>query len=450
MDTLQSTQFPRLDTCSRESILNYFKNSWELEDVLIKSLVGEETFYISPDPLRNRLIFYLGHSAVFYINKFLKVGLLDKPINPNYEILFEIGVDPETPEELDQATKDIHWPKVEEVWRYRDQVYGVIIETIKRTPLNLPIHQNHPLWALMMGIEHSRTHFETSSMLIRQLPVERLERPDSWNYAVSNGKVSRNEMLQVSGGSVALGKPEDYPIYGWDSEYGNRSVEVKPFFASQYLITNGEFLEFVNDNGYDNPDYWDKESWTWKTTYNIKHPKFWIPTNGGYNYRALFDEIDLPLDWPVEVNHHEAMAYCRWKGKGIRLMSEAEWNLATAGRDESSTNFQQDPFAIEDYNLNLKFGSPSPVGMLETAKSPAGLYDLRGNVWEWLSDDFKPLPGFKPHRLYEDYSAPFFDTQHNMMLGGAWVTTGTEASTFYRNWFRPYFYQHAGFRIAVS
>ncbi|NEP22144.1 5-histidylcysteine sulfoxide synthase [Moorena sp. SIO3I6] len=450
MDTLESTQFPRLDSCSRETIINYFKNSWELEDVLMKSLVGEETFYMSPDPLRNRLIFYLGHSAVFYINKFLGVGLLDKPINPNYEILFEIGVDPETPEELDQATKDIHWPTVEEVWRYRDQVYGVVIETIEKTPLNLPIHQNHPLWALMMGIEHSRTHFETSSMLIRQLPVERLERPDSWNYAVSNGKVSKNEMLQVSGGSVELGKPEDYPTYGWDSEYGNRSVEVKPLLASEYLITNGEFLEFVNDNGYDNPDYWDKESWMWKTTYNIKHPKFWIPTNSGYKYRAMFDEIDLPLDWPVEVNHHEAMAYCRWKGQGIRLMSEAEWNLATAGRDESSTTLKQDPFAIQDYNLNLKFGSPSPVGMLETARSPAGLYDLRGNVWEWLSDDFKPLPGFKPHRLYEDYSAPFFDTQHNMMLGGAWVTTGTEASTFYRNWFRPYFYQHAGFRIAAS
>ncbi|NEO67771.1 MAG: 5-histidylcysteine sulfoxide synthase, partial [Moorea sp. SIO4G2] len=88
MDTLQSSQFPRLDSCSRETIINYFKNSWELEDVLMKSLVGEETFYMSPDPLRNRLIFYLGHSAVFYINKFLGVGLLDKPINPNYEILF--------------------------------------------------------------------------------------------------------------------------------------------------------------------------------------------------------------------------------------------------------------------------------------------------------------------------------------------------------------------------
>ncbi|NEO50258.1 MAG: 5-histidylcysteine sulfoxide synthase, partial [Moorea sp. SIO4A3] len=134
MDTLESTQFPRLDSCSRETIINYFKNSWELEDVLMKSLVGEETFYMSPDPLRNRLIFYLGHSAVFYINKFLGVGLLDKPINPNYEILFEIGVDPETPEELDQATKDIHWPTVEEVWRYRDQVYGVVIETIEKTP----------------------------------------------------------------------------------------------------------------------------------------------------------------------------------------------------------------------------------------------------------------------------------------------------------------------------
>ena len=440
---LKSIPSPQLNNCDRQILKNYFENSWELEEMLLKSLVEEETFYINPDPLRNCLIFYLGHSAVFYINKLIAVGLLEQRINPEYEILFEIGVDPETPADLEREIKDIPWPQVADVWKYRNQAKEAISAVIEQTPLNLTIHQNHPLWALMMGIEHSRIHFETSSMLIRQLTTDKVKRPESWQYASSQGKIPRNKMIRVPGGMAKLGKPETATTYGWDSEYGYRTVEVKPFLASKYLITNGEFLKFVGDNGYDNRDFWDDESWAWKQEYNVQHPKFWIPSDDGYQYRAMFDELDLPLDWPVEVNHHEAMAYCRWQGKDIRLMTEAEWNIATAnGKEETDNNL--------NCNLNLKYGSPSPVGMLENAQSFSGLYDLRGNVWELLGDNFNPLPGFKPHRLYEDYSAPFFDTQHNIMLGGAWSSTGTYASPSCRNWFRRNFHQHAGFRIAQN
>ncbi|MBN3906710.1 MAG: 5-histidylcysteine sulfoxide synthase [Nostoc sp. NMS1] len=439
MNTLQSTPPPKLDSCDRQVILDYFKNAWQLEDMLMKSLVGEDTFYLNPDPLRNPLIFYLGHSAVFYINKLICVGLLEKRINPDYEILFEIGVDPEIPEELDEAIAHLEWPQVAQTWEYRKQAYSVIYEVIKTTPITLPIHPTHPLWALMMGIEHQRIHIETSSMLIRQLPIERVKRPQNWQYAPFNGYTLQNEMIQVAGGVVKLGKAFDDPTYGWDIDYGDRTVEVQPFLASKYLITNADFIYFVKAGGYENQAYWDEESWHWKTENNIKYPKFWIPQNGSYKYRAMFDEIDLPLDWPVEVNHYEAIAYCRWQGKDTRLMSEAEYHLATYG-----SALVED---VDNYNINLKFGSPTPVGMLETAKNYSGLYDLRGNVWEHLSDNLNPLSGYKPHFLYEDNSAIFFDNKHQMMLGGCWITNGTEALKYYRNWFRPNFYQHAGFRI---
>ncbi len=448
MNSLKSANPPQLDTSNyselRQDILDYFENAWQLEDILMKSLVGEKTFYFNPDPLRNPLIFYLGHSAVFYINKLIRVELLEKRINYNYEILFELGVDPEIPEELNQAIAQINWPQLQDVWQYREKVYQIILGLIQKTPLNLPIHQNHPLWALMMGIEHQRIHIETSSMLFRQLSVDKLKRPSNWEYAPTNSKKVDNEMIEVTGGRVKLGKPADSPTYGWDIEYGDRQVEVGPFVASKYLITNAEFIEFVKGGGYENPDFWGKESWHWKTENNIKHPKFWIPENGRYiyRYRAMFDEIDLPLDWPVEVNHYEAMAYCCWRGKNIRLMSEAEYNLATYSNGKEAE--------ADNYNLNLKFGSPTPVGLLETAKSESGLYDLRGNVWEWLTDNLNPLSGYKPHPLYEDNSAPFFDDKHNMMLGGCWITNGTEALKYYRNWFRPNFYQHAGFRIVQA
>jgi formylglycine-generating enzyme required for sulfatase activity len=163
----------------------------------------------------------------------------------------------------------------------------------------------------------------------------------------------------------------------------------------------------------------------------------------------MFDALDLPLDWPVEVNYYEAIAYCRFQGQGIRLMTEAEWNLATYGSQKNRCyTLENDNF--EDYNLNLKFCSPTPVGMLKNAGNNSEIYDLRGNVWEWLEDDFNPLTDFQPHYLYADNSTPFFNSQHKMMLGGAWVTNGTEILPYYRNWFRRNFYQHAGFRIAQS
>ncbi|MEL4898220.1 5-histidylcysteine sulfoxide synthase [Crocosphaera sp. Alani8] len=446
--SLLKSQLPVfLDNCSRDSIIDYFQNSWELENILMESIVDDETFYINPDPLRNPLIFYLGHSAAFYINKLIQVGLLEKRINADYEVLLEFGVDPENSEELDQAIAHINWPKVDDIWEYRNTAYDVILKVIKNTSLELPIHENHPLWGLMMGMEHQRIHFETSSMLFRQLPTEKLEKPRGWQYAPSHKNTNSNNMVLVEGGTVKLGKERDDKLYGWDCEYGDRLVKVKSFFASQYLVSNAEFLEFVNNKGYENETYWDEKSWQWKEKNSVRNPKFWQLNDGEYYYRAMFDEIPLPLDWPVEVNYYEAMAYCRWKGKETRLMSEAEWNLATY---EPQQNYQLEIEEVSQYNLNLKFGSPSPVGLLKTAQSYSGLWDLRGNVWEWLEEDFKPLPGFKPHFLYEDNSAPFFDNRHKMMLGGAWVTQGTETLKYYRNWFRPNFYQHAGFRIVNS
>jgi 5-histidylcysteine sulfoxide synthase len=298
----------------------------------------------------------------------------------------------------------------------------------------------------MMAIEHQYIHIETSSMLIRQLPVDQLQRPESWQYAPANGYTTANEMIEVTGGTVRLGKPQDSNIYGWDIEYGDRTVNVATFQASKYLITNAEFLDFVKDGGYENQDYWHEQSWAWKVQHDIKHPKFWIPDADSYKYRAMFDEIAMPFDFPVEVNHYEAIAYCRWKGNHTRLMSEAEWYLATYGSSEIA---QAADSQAENYNLNLKFASPNPVGYLPQAKSDVGLYDLRGNVWEWLSDHLTPLAGYEPHYLYESYSAPYFDTKHYMMAGGSWITSGTEAERYYRNWFRPNFYQHAGFRVAI-
>jgi formylglycine-generating enzyme required for sulfatase activity len=154
----------------------------------------------------------------------------------------------------------------------------------------------------------------------------------------------------------------------------------------------------------------------------------------------------MPLDWPAEVNAHEAWAYCHWKGNDWRLLSEAEFNLIA----KEILLKKGDPAFSDRYNLNFAYGSPTPVGFMDKDKNEAGFNDIFGNVWDWLNDDFYPLPGFEKHEYYEDFSAPFFDSDHSMLRGGAWATTGTGTSAYYRLWFRRHFFQHAGFRLAKN
>ena len=224
------------------------------------------------------------------------------------------------------------------------------------------------------------------------------------------------------------------------------TVEVKAFTATQNLITNAEFWDFVEAGGYQNQSLWTEEGWQWKNRTKTFLPKFWKETKQGYTYRAMFDEMPMPMDWPVEVNAHEAWAYCAWKNDGSRLLYEAEYLLIA----RESMEEKDDPVFTDNHNLDFAFGSPTPVGYMKNGRTASGFNDIYGNVWDWLKDDFYPLPGFKTHPWYEEFSAPYMDADHSMMAGGAWVTTGTGASKYYRLWFRRHFYQHAGFRLAKS
>ncbi len=429
----------------RAEIRDYFHKSFTVDEQLYETLAHDKAFYLRAEPLRHPLIFYLGHTAVFYVNKLIVAKVIEERINPHYEALFSIGVDEMSWDDLNDDNYD--WPSVAEVKAYRDQVRAMVDHAIETLPLELPIDWDNPFWAIMMGIEHSRIHLETSSVIIRRLPLDQVRPLPLWDICNESGPAPQNQLLPVAGGTVTLGKGKDHALYGWDNEFGRHQFHVEDFQASKYLVSNREFMPFVEAGGYRNETYWTKEGWGWLGFSEAEQPLFWVKDGGSYRLRTMAREISMPWDWPVEVNYLEAKAFCNWKAKQsslpIRLPTEDEWcRLHALHEIPDQPYWQQAPG-----NINLEYWASScPVNRF----SFGDFFDLVGNVWQWTETAISGFTGFEVHPWYDDFSTPTFDTQHNLIKGGSWISTGNVATRDSRYAFRRHFFQHAGFRYVAA
>lgn len=429
----------------REEIKRYFQDSYRRYESLFE-LITKEAYYQKSDRLRHPIIFYYGHTATFFINKFKLAKMIDNRINPQLESIFAVGVDEMSWDDLDES--HYNWPSLKETREYRQKVYEVVTNIIETIPLSLPITQDSPWWVILMGIEHENIHLETSSVLIRQLPLRYINEHSKWRESYDTDiNTPINELIEVVGGRVTLGKDENANLFGWDNEYGKHSSLIPTFRASKYLVSNGEFLEFVEDGGYSNDSFWSSEGREWREDTRAKYPLFWIETTNEYKFRSLSCEIDLPLSLPVEVNTLEAMAFCKWKSlktnTTISLPTEDEYIRL---RDVSGvdTYIDREP---NEANINLE-GSLSPVRV--DRYKHGEFYDVIGNVWQWTSTPIYPFDGFKVHPIYDDFTVPTFDTRHNLIKGGSWISCGNLATHKSRYAFRRHFYQYAGFRYVQS
>jgi 5-histidylcysteine sulfoxide synthase/putative 4-mercaptohistidine N1-methyltranferase len=429
----------------RSEILAYFHATFDIDETLYETVRDDAAYYLRADRLRHPLIFYFGHTATFFINKLIVARVIDERINPRFESMFAVGVDEMSWDDLNERHYD--WPTRQQVKEYRDQTRNVVEKLIRTLPITLPITWESPFWAIMMGIEHERIHLETSSVLIRQLPINEVVQLPVWDICRETGEPPANVLLPVSGGKVELGKPENHALYGWDNEYGNHVAEVADFKTAQYLTSNREFLEFVEAGGYLDRKWWTEEGWNWREFKKACFPLFWIKSGECWRLRTMASTIDMPWNWPVEVNYLEAKAFCNWKsiqtGTPIRLPSEDEWNRL---RDVCGIPDQQE-WDKAPGNINLEqWCSPCPVDKFKTGD----FFDVLGNVWQWTETPIYPFHGFKIHPWYDDFSTPTFDTRHNLIKGGSWISTGNEATRDARYAFRRHFFQHAGFRYVES
>jgi 5-histidylcysteine sulfoxide synthase/putative 4-mercaptohistidine N1-methyltranferase len=433
----------------RQALKDYFNMTFTCYERLYDLILHDDAYYFRPEPLRHPLIFYFGHTATFFINKLVLARMISTRINPAFESMFAVGVDEMSWDDLNDAHYE--WPSVASLRLYRNEVRMLVNKVIDKIQISLPIEQCDPAWAILMGIEHERIHLETSSVIIRMLPLDQVQSLPTWAPCSDPGRApNQNPLLSVSGATVQLGKPSSDLTYGWDNEYGSAEVLVPSFQASQYLISNKEFLAFVEAGGYQKPHYWGEEGAAWLAYTEAQHPRFWIKRAGLYYQRNLTQEMLLPPAWPVEVNCLEANAYCQWlseqTGDTLRLPTEAEWRVL---RDALA--FDQPDWDVAPGNINLEYyASSCPVNWFGVQIGDKTFFDVLGNVWQWTASPIDAYPGFKVHPLYDDFSTPTFDGKHNLIKGGSWISTGNEALKHSRYAFRRHFFQHAGFRIVSS
>ena len=438
------------DAVIRHDLMEQLANARQRTDDLF-AVVKPEFIYDRPIAERHRIVFYIGHLEAFDWNLFHDRVLGLKSFHPEFDRLFAFGIDPVGGGLPTDQPAD--WPSMAAVRDYVRKTRAVLDEKLADALSDsaATAFDKFPLSTLLnVAVEHRLMHAETLAYMLHQLPLDRKVRQADALDLLSSPVAHRS--IDVPAGSVTLGLPRGSGIFGWDNEYQAHRVSVPPFSIDQYQVTNRQFLEFLEAGGYETRALWGdaahSEDWDWKSEQGISHPAFWKRDGNQWLYRTMFDEVPLPLNWPVYVSHAEAKAYARWAGKS--LPTEAEWQGAAYGTvhgDEREYPRGSEAPAEQFGNFDFARWSPAPVNAFPQGQSAFGVHGMLGNGWEWTSTKFAPFSGFEPFPFYRGYSADFFDGKHFVLKGGSARTAACLLRRTFRNWFQAHYqFAYTGFR----
>lgn len=408
------------------------------------TVMAPDALYERPIPERHRIAFYLGHLEAFDWNLFRTNAAGLNVFQPEFDRLFAFGIDP-----VDgglPADRPSDWPCMAEIGRYTSRIRSELDRRLPSFLADGRTSSGYPAATIVnASIEHRLMHLETLAYMLHQLPLEKTIRPRELQAQRAPNEIfsrrqGESKQVEVPAGKTTLGQIVS-ATFGWDNEFDAHPVDVPAFSIDKFKVTNGGYLAFVNAGGYADPAYWRTDDWTWIQRAGIQHPVFWKRAENRWRYQAMFDELPLPLDWPVYVSHAEATAYARWAGK--RLPTEAQWHRAAFGDGESGD--------ATVGNFDFRRWEPVEVDAAGQSAGPCGPVGMTGNGWEWTSSVFEPFHGFRPYSFYPGYSVDFFDGRHYVMKGASPRTAACMARASFRNWFQPHYqYVYAGFRCVTE
>jgi ergothioneine biosynthesis protein EgtB len=391
---------------------------------LIQPLKPEDTvvqtaIHVSPTK------WHLAHTSWFFETFVLSEYVPDyKPFHPQYRYLFNSyynGIGEPFPRERRGM---LSRPTLSEVKEYRAHVNECMSAIYDDGLVNEEIQER-----ITLGLQHEQQHQE---LILTDIKAVLSENPLAPAYCDAPAGPARSESssewLAFEEGLREIGHVGDG--FFMDNEGPRHRAYVQAFELASSPVTNREFLRFVEDAGYQRPEFWLADGWACAQQAGWTAPEYWKRSQDRWSIWTLAGQRPLWDSTPVcHVSFYEADAYARWAG--ARLPTEEEWEVAAEGRALEG-NFLESgnyhPMAASDKNESLQ---------------------LFGDVWEWTSSPYRPYPRYQPSQgAIGEYNGKFMCNQM-VLRGGSCVTSRTHIRSTYRNFFEPYArWQFSGLRLA--
>ncbi|WP_444856180.1 ergothioneine biosynthesis protein EgtB [Sphingosinicella sp.] len=312
-------------------------------------------------------------------------------------------------------------PSLDEVRDWRDAVDATLLNAIVDLPADL----------IELGLNHEQQHQELMLMDLTAAFFAQPLRPAVWKAPAARPAAAPPEIEWIEGreGIVEIG--HDGRGFAFDCEGPRHKAFLHPHALADRLVTNGEWLRFIQAGGYRDPLLWLSDGWAWVRAEGVEAPLYWLKSEDGWSRFGLDGVKPLSPAEPVcHISYFEADAFARWAG--ARLPTEAEWEAAADRMDPDSGN---------------ELDAAGPVR--PRAADGAGLRQMFGDVWEWTGSAFLPYPGFKPAEgAVGEYNGKFMCAQM-VLRGGCCATPRGHMRASYRNFFYPHQrWMYSGLRLA--
>lgn len=317
-------------------------------------------------------------------------------------------------------------PTVKEVMHYRIDVDEKIALLIEKAP---EASWDQILFLLVIGMHHEQQHQELLLTDIKYNFAFNPLKPVYHEAPPANKNKTSLKWISHPGGEIELGAGGG--SFCFDNERPRHKALLIPFELSSRPVTNREYLEFIEDQGYQRPGLWLSEGWDTVRRENWSAPLYWERHEKKWHIMTLSGFKSLNLNEPVcHVSYYEADAFARWKE--CRLPTEAEWE-SFAQSETVEGNF------LDDKNYH-------PLSAKENGKR---IKQIFGDVWEWTSSPYTSYPGYRPpEKALGEYNAKFMCNQM-VLRGGSCATPRSHIRPTYRNFFHPHErWQFSGFRLA--
>lgn len=432
---------------SKQKITDLLTEARERTLLLISGL-SDEDLHRQHDPLMSPIIWDVGHIAHF--EELWLTQNLDGPIE------FSEMPGMYNPFEHPRATRaSLALPTLAQMMERLREIRERVLERLG----SLEWNDENPLlkggYVYNMVLQHEYQHNETILQTLQLKKGDPYRPPHRAVFApphesrASSRLTKDGEMISFAGGRVTIGTDDRAAAY--DNERPRHEVKLAPFLIDRSAVTNGYYLDFISDGGYDRKELWSDAGRKWVNETGAVAPKYWFRDGGSWFNRIM--DLVRPIDpnRPVcHVCYHEAEAFAKWSGK--RLPTEFEWEAA-ASWDPKAQTARSFPWGNSEASASLANVDQlsfdiAPLDTFPDNVSPIGCYGMIGDVWEWTSTDFNGYPGFQSFP-YKEYSAEFFGSEYKVLRGGSWATRPGAVRNTFRNWDYPIRRQiFSGFRCA--